>query len=251
MNIRIFTLALFLFLFKDSFSQELEKGYRSFVSSFIACIKTDNKDKLAKMVIYPLEREYSIPSVKNKQEFMQRYNDIFDDELKQMIINSNPATDWSVMGWRGIMLIDGEVWLDFNGNLTGVNYLSKSEAKLILTLIENEKKNTYSSLSHYQKPVCILETSTNRIRIDDMGNRNYRYACWKINKSQKVKPDLILYGGIQNIEGSAGNSVFKFQNGEYVYECFIEALGDEPPAELTVYIGGRQILSQSARLIKK
>lgn len=251
MNPRIIAIVLLSMSCNVIFGQELKKEYQKLVSNFIYNIKNDKKESIANIAIYPFEREYPIPSVKNKQQFIKRYNDIFEAGLKKMIICSNPATDWSDMGWRGIMLNNGEVWLDFDGSLTGLTYQSKSEAKLKARLIENEKKNIHTSLSHYLRPICILETSTYRIRIDDLGHENYRYACWEINKSQKYKPDLILERGIHYIEGSVGNSVFKFQNGEYVYECFIDAMGDKPPATLTVYKEDKEILSQGARVIKK
>ena len=248
---KIISIVLLTFVYNTSFGQELKKEYQKLVSNFIYNIKNDKKESIANIAIYPFERKYPIPLIKNKQEFIKRYNDIFDDKLKRMIINSNPATGWFEMGWRGIMLNNGEVWLDFDGCLTGVTYQSKSEAKLQTQLIENEKKNIHPSLSHYLRPICILETSTYRVRIDDLGHENYRYACWAKNKSQKDKPDLILDRGIHYVEGSAASSYFKFQNGEYVYECYLDTVGDEPPALLTVYKGDKEILKQSARIILK
>lgn len=247
----LITIVLLTLICDGILAQELKKEYQKLVSNFIYNIKNDKKESIANIAIYPFDREYPIPVIKNKKEFIKRYNDIFDDKLKLMIINSNPATDWSDVGWRGIMLNNGDVWLEYDGSLSVVNYKSKSEAKLLTQLIENEKKNIHPSLSHYKRPICLLETSKYKIRIDDMGNENYRYACWAINKSQIDKPDLILDKGIRHVEGSVANLVFKFQNGEYVYECFIDAMGDKPPATLTVYKEDKEILSQGARVIRK
>jgi hypothetical protein len=251
MSNRIIIVALFSLISNLTSAQVSKKEYQVIISKFIEEIKNGEQEKIANRSNFPFFREYPIPKIKSKQEFIKRYNDIFDDNLKMMIIKSNPATDWSDVGWRGIMLNQGDVWLEYDGRLACVNYQSKSEAELQSQLIENDKKNIHPSLSQYKRPVCILETSTYRIRIDDLGNENYRYACWAINKSQMDKPDLILDKGVHNVEGSAANSVFKFQNGEYVYECFIDALGDKPPASLTVYKGDKEILSQSARIIIK
>jgi hypothetical protein len=255
MGTRIISIVLLLFVCKDSFTQELKKEYQKLVSNFIYGIKNDKKESIANIVIYPFERDYPIPNIKNKQEFIKRFDDIFDDSLKQIIIKSNPATDWSDMGWRGIMLFNGEVWLDFDGSLSGVNYKSRSESKLQAKLIENEKRNIYSSLSHYLRPICILETSTYRIRIDDLGNENYRYACWSISKSQKDKPDLILEGGEYSPDGSGGNHSFQFKNAVYIYKCYFIVLRspseNDPPVWLTVYKDDKEILKQRARIINK
>ncbi len=252
---RIISIILLIFVFNKSFSQELKKEYQKLVANFIYSIKNDKKESIAKITIYPFVREYPIPAIKNKQEFIKRYNDIFDDGLKQLIIKSNPATDWSDVGWRGIMLNQGEVWLDFNGSLTGVTYQSKSEAKLQARLIGNEKRTIHTSLSLYQRPVCILETSKYRIRIDDLGNENYRYACWAINKLQKDKPDLILEGGEYSPDGSGGNHSFQFKNAGYIYECYFIELrspsANDPPAWLTVCKGDKEILKQRARIINQ
>ncbi|MEI6748285.1 MAG: hypothetical protein WCM93_03905 [Bacteroidota bacterium] len=252
MRIRITIIALLTLSCHGIFGQELKKEYQKVVLEFIDCVKYGKNEKIANMISYPLEREYPVPEIKNKQEFIKRYNDIFDDGLKQMIIKSNLATDWSDMGWRGIMLNDGVVWLDFDGHLVAINYQSNYERNLKAKLIEADKKNIHSSLSNYETPVCILETSKYRIRIDDLGKEKFRYACWAINKSQKYKPDLVLQSGQVILEGSGGNHSYKFENAGYTYECSIIETGQEndPPAMLTVYKGDKEILSQSARIIK-
>ena len=245
--------SLLIFRFTGIFGQELKKEYQGFVTNFIDCIKKDQKEKVADMISYPFEREYPIPSIKNKQEFLNRYNEIFDDSLKQMIIKSNPATDWSDVGWRGIMLYQGDVWLDLDGRLIGVNYQSKSERTLKEKLIKNDKENIHSSLSQFEKPLYVLETSKFRIRIDDLGNNNYKYASWSINKSMADKPDLVLINGEFVAEGSGGNHSYIFKNADYIYECSIIVLGEEnsPPAMLTIYKGDKEVLSQRATIIKK
>lgn len=150
MGARIISIVLLFIVCKDSFTQELKKEYQKLVSNFIYGIKNDKKESIANIAIYPFKREFPIPNIKNKQEFIKRFDDIFDEGLIKMIINSNPATDWSAVGWMGIMLNQANVWLEYDGSLSAVNYQSKSEAKQQSHLIENDKKNIHSSLSHYQ-----------------------------------------------------------------------------------------------------
>src|SRR5437879_3942031 len=101
---RIAFFALLIFGFQFSQAQELKKEYQIPISNFIECVKKDKKEAIAEMIAYPFERAYPIPPIKNKQEFIKRYNEIFDNRLITIIINSTPATDWSEVGWRGIML---------------------------------------------------------------------------------------------------------------------------------------------------
>lgn len=246
-------LVILLTSFKQYYGQELKKEYQILVSNFIDCIKADNKEKVADLATFPFKREYPIPSIKNKQEFIRRYNEIFDDSLKQIIIKSNPARNWADMGWRGIMLNQGDVWLDFDGSLSWINYQSKFEKTLLNELIAKDKNSIYPSLSKFYLPICILETSKFRIRIDDLGNDRIRYTSWPIKKPMSSKPDLVLDNGQYIPDGTGGNHSYQFKNGDYIYECFISVMGEEdaPPAVLTIFKGNKEILNQNATIIEK
>lgn len=53
------------------------------------------------------------------------------------------------------MLNDGILWLDLQGQITGINYQSKAEKEHRITLIEKEKKTIHSLLWQFKEPVCI------------------------------------------------------------------------------------------------
>ena len=235
------------------FGQGMTKEEQKVVSNFIDCIIHKKKEKLATKISFPFEREYPIPQIKNSQEFLKRYNEVFDDNLTNMIVNSKLSTDWSAVGWRGIMLLNGEVWLDYDGRLIAVNYQSKYEEKRVYELIKLEKSNLHKSLVKFKNPVHILETSKYRIRIDDLGKGNYRYASWPLKSKMTDKPDVVIEKGEYKPDGSGGNHSFIFKNKEYTYECAIIVMGEEnaPPASLTIYKGDKEILSQKADIIRK
>lgn len=244
---------LLILNFSIALGQELPKKYQLIVSRLIENIRLDNKRAVADLISYPLNREYPIPCVKSKQEFIRRYSEIIDSNLKQIIISSKPAKDWSEMGWRGIMLNNGQLWLNENGQVIAINYQSSVEKALLDKLILADKKSIHPSISEYSKPVYVLETSKFRIRIDDLGNSEFRYSSWSKTKSMSDKPDLILINGKMEYDGSGGNQNFVFENGEYVYECLIIEIGEEnsPPAILSIKKGEKEILSQDAKIIKK
>lgn len=234
------------------FGQELKKEYQKKITYFIDCVKKDRKNEIAEMFSYPLRREYPIPNIKNKQEFIKRYNEIFDSKLKLLIINSKPSKDWSEMGWRGIMLYNGDLWIDTDGRLIAINYQSKTEENMRNKIIEFEKKTLHPSISKYQNPIYILETDKFRIRIDEISTDNYRYSSWSIKNNMAEKPDLIIYNGKFIPNGSGGNHYFNFKNGDYTYECYIIEMGedDSPPAQFTIYKGDKEILSQKVKILK-
>lgn len=187
-----------------------------------------------------------------KKEFLNRYNEIFDDSLKQAIINSDIHKDWSNVGWRGFMLHNGLVWIDTDGDLKSINYQSGFEKKEWERLIERQRSKLYPGLRKYQEPVLFMATKKFRIRIDDLGNGDYRYASWPINKSQAEKPDLVLANGRFEPDGNGGNHEYIFKKGDYTYSCYIWIITPDgsPPAVLTISKGKKKILKEPALQMK-
>ena len=248
-------LFLVLLIFYSSFmaGQESKTEYQIFVKRFIENIKNDKKEAIADMTVYPLQREYPIADITNKAEFIKRYTELFDSNLKNQIIKSDPKKDWSDMGLRGVMFNHGNVWMDIDGRLTAVNYQSKFEIDLKNKLIAAQKKELDPSIAFFQTPVCILETEKFKIRIDYMGNKNYRYVSWPQSKKMTEKPDLVIYRGELVVEGIGGNHQYEFKKDNYTYECAIIVLGEKnsPPAKLTIYQGSKVTLSENAKIIAK
>ena len=248
------TVALIIICFNLTLlsGQDLSIKNQKIVRNFIETVKTKNKDKICSLVRYPLTREYPIPEVKNKNELLKRFDEVFDIKLVNLILKSKVNTDWSDVGWRGIMLFDGEVWLDFDGKLIGVNYQSQFEKKKKEELIKIQRNSLHESLRVFKSPVCILETSKYRIRIDDMGNNKFRYASWRLQQNISEKPEMLLLNGKVEFDGSGGNHSYIFKSGKYTYECGIVEMGEDgaPPAYLTVTKGEKVIMSQNAKIKK-
>ncbi|WP_417938963.1 hypothetical protein [Flavobacterium sp. RS13.1] len=247
-------IVFFLSIFSNLvLSQDLKPDYQKFIKAFIENVKEDKKEAVANMISYPFKREYPIPAIKNKTEFIKRYNEIFDVALKNEIIKSNPAKDWSEMGWRGIMLNQGTIWFDTDGRLISINYRSKFEKDLKNNIIDKEKTKLHASIAKFKAPECILETSKFRIRIDDLGNNNYRYASWSLKKKMTQEPDLVISKGKLILDGNGGNHRFEFKKGEYIYECHISPLRENgtAPAGLTIYQNKKIILSQDAEIVPR
>ena len=248
------TVALIIICFNLTLlsGQDLSIKNQKIVRNFIETVKTKNKDKICSLVRYPLTREYPIPEVKNKNELLKRFDEVFDIKLVNLIVKSKVNTDWSDVGWRGIMLFDGEVWLDFDGKLIGVNYQSQFEKKKKEELIKIQRNSLHESLRVFKSPVCILETSKYRIRIDEMGNNKFRYASWRLQQNISEKPEMLLLDGKVEFDGSGGNHSYIFKSGKYTYECGIVEMGEDgaPPAYLAVTKGEKVIMSQNA-IIKK
>ena len=190
---------------------------------------------------------YPILSIKNKKVFLARFNAIFDKTLVKQITTSNIEKDWIVMGWRGIMLLDGVIWLNESGNLIAVNYQSQQEKKYRETLIQNDKKNIHASIRDYKSPEFIGHTKDYLVRIDQMEGNTYRYVSWKKGEKMSMLPDLILLKGQLSIEGSIGNQIFEFINGEYKY-----LIQDDLDSKvLIVYKNSDILYKKGIKIIKK
>lgn len=152
------------------------------------------------------------------------------------------------MGWRGIMLDNGLLWIDTDGNLISVNDQSDFEKKQWKQLVAKEKNKIYPALKKFEAPVLFMQTKDLKIRIDDLGNFNYRYASWDVSKNQSDKPALVLTQGKLEWDGSGGNHFFTFKNGDHTYRCYISVIGtsETPPARLTVLKNDREILGEPA-----
>ncbi len=127
---KLLYLSIAIFWISNAIGQDLKPEYQKFIKIFINNVKNNKKEAVADIVRYPLKRENPITSIKNKAEFIKRYDEIFDVALKNEIIKSNPAKDWSEVGWRGIMLNQGTIWFETDGQLRSINYQSKSEIDL-------------------------------------------------------------------------------------------------------------------------
>ena len=249
MNRSIITFLLLYFSITAN-AQNLKAEQIKAVSSFIYNVKNQNVEELSNHILYPLKRPYPLSEIKDKTDFRRRYKEIFDNKLVEMISNSKPSGDWSSVGWRGIMLLNGVVWLDDEGKLISINYQSDIEKRKIVALIKLDKSKLYPSLRNFETPVHVLKTAKYRIRIDDLGKGNYRYSSWPIKSSVNSKPSLVVTKGAYIPDGSGGNHIFRFKNLDYTYDCHIIVMGERnhPPAKVLIYKGVKLISSSKATL---
>jgi hypothetical protein len=250
MKFKLFFLLLFVSKIGYAQSEKLDDYKINNIKNTIALFKQKNIDKISNLINFPLKREFPIPSVKNKNEFKKRFNEVFDKTLVDKIANSN-INQWSEVGWRGIMFDNGMVWIDSDGEkITAVNYQSDFEKKLKKELITKEKENLHSSLKTFKSPTYRIKTKNYLIRIDELANKKYRYASWKINKTESSKPDIILNNGVLKFDGSGGNHVISFTNGKYKYKVYRNIIGEDDTSDITFEVekDGKVILTEDGTL---
>ena len=202
----------------------LETEEKQHIQNFINLIKENNPKKIAQYVDYPLKRSNPSSDINNEAEFIEKYNMLFDNYLKEMIIKSDVEKDWKRVGWRGYMLYDGIIWLaPDNYKLKAINYTSDKEKKFQQRMLEESKKVLHSSIKDFAHPILSFRTDNFIIRVDEVERENYRYVSWNKNKSTLDEPDIVIFDGIRHFYGSGGNHDYLFKNDNYVYVVQVDA----------------------------
>lgn len=251
---------LFLFVvFLQPFNtaQALEPLQTEYVNKVVQAFKQNNRVAISKMVSYPLFRQAPLAPINNKSEFLKRYDEIFDPRLLNTITRSNLHTDWDSIGWRGVILNNGIVALDPDGDITEINYHSPREQALVDSFYKQKivsmndynvakgRRALHRSVTNFNQAVVELTTKRFHIRIDDVGQGKLRYASWPTNKNTSDAPDLILTNG-RLLNSSGRNQRFVFNNGAYSYQLNIDSAGARPTGSLEVFKGGRSWIREVA-----
>lgn len=236
----------------DIKQQELEDKEIERIKALIALFKKKDIDGISNKISYPLYRQYPIPQIKDKEEFKKRFSEVFDQILIEKIANSQ-ISEWSEVGWRGIMFENGDLWMDIDGVITSINYQSGFEKNLLTSLIANEKDNLHTSIQTFKNPIYKIKTKIFLIRIDELSAYNYRYAAWKVNEKETSKPNLVINNGQIEYEGSGGNHVITFVNGIYTYKVYRNVIGTDTSPDITLEVeeNGKVILKTDGTLILK
>lgn len=230
-------------------STEQEKEIKKIILLF----RKNQIEEIVKRISYPLVRDYPIPAIQNEVEMNTYFDEVFDESLKTEIAKSTPS-DWSQVGWRGIMLNQGIVWLsDDATTITGINYQSKKADERYSQLIESQKAAVHTSISEFKRPIFSSITASYMIRMDETTEGVFRYVSWKAGQKQSEKPELVLNKGSVEYSGSGGNCVYIFRSGKYIYRVFRNVMGEgyEKAVTLSVEKEGMVILEEDGDLLSE
>ena len=188
-------------------------------------ILSNNRESVVKHIFYPFERSYPLAPIKNANEMLAYYDNVFTDDVIKNITKNSEI--WSI-GWRGINIGDclfGDFY-DDGFKIYAVNYDSPQEQSLANQTIEKQRAQLHPSIREFIIPMDVIHTSKYIIIIHKVKEGDdeesfeddvYRYACWKANKELIEEPDLILYNGVLKLEGTMQLFKYTFTNGIYKY----------------------------------
>jgi len=165
---KVMVLFILLFNFSVLSAQIAKESYLRIVQNFIYTIESGDRQAISDIVRYPLRRGTSRPAIVDKSEFVARFDEIFDENILKIISVSNPQTDWTEMGWRGIMLLNGKIWLDHDGKLISVNYTIEpvvgddKEHAVSVNSVYSPKTDTLLVAAMDDKTLVVTETEEAR-----------------------------------------------------------------------------------------
>ena len=220
------------------------------IKKVISLFQQRDIDSIGEILSYPLKREYPIANIQNETEFKERFSDVFDENIIDKIASSQ-LSQWSEVGWRGIMLDNGLLWIDDDGKIIALNYQSDFEKGQKDKLLISDKESLDKSLRNFESAIYKVRTKNYLIRIDELKQNKYRYEAWKIDADEFTIPDLVLKNGIFEFQGSGGNHIITFKNGKYSYVLQRNILGTDESAEVQLIIekSGKVIAVEDGSII--
>lgn len=183
--------------------------------------------KLASLTIFPIERRYPLPDIKDYADMVRRFDSVFDVGFRQKMKSAKPS-DWHSHGWRGYCYGEkSELWV--YDSLTFINYYSPQEKELYRQLVKKEMNSLHKSLrGKGWYPYCCFKDITDgavvrvdvKARKDEFiirGDEEFRLSLYPKGYSLKGEPQMILKG-IVDIGGSAHMMDYVFKEENLVIE---------------------------------
>lgn len=196
----------------DSEEKELQ------LRMFLTMVKEDLIISLSEHTEYPLERPKPLPHIKNKSEFLLSYPVLLDDSIKSELLSINIFDETNVIFSGGSMgLLNGNIWLNYEGHLKALNYSTKQERKNLSRMNTELKSIMHSSVNDWSKIELLKRTEKYIIKLDRMPDGSIRYASWNIPRVLDSEPSIVLNNGEVEHYGSGGSHGFIFTNGDWKY----------------------------------
>lgn len=217
----LFVFCMLLSVFGYSQGSDLTDKTKGEVTSLIQLFANLDKEGIANAISYPFQREYPIPDIESKIEFVRRFDQVFDAAFVKQIAQST-VDDWSTVGWRGTMFQTGELWMNDDGQIYRVVHQSSLETMWRKELIKADRKRLHKDVQQYLAPIAIFSVDHYVARIDEVSTDKYRLSMWDATQKMSGKPLHIYAGGKMIVEGSMNNRILYFENAAEEIEIMLD-----------------------------
>jgi len=166
-----------------------------------------------------------LPDITSAEVFVKYYPILFDKAFKEKLKYFNDSDIFEHHGAYGIDgdnklpngdRFDGDIWIDDSGKIVRINYSSEKEQALSQKITRKIKSEIYPSVNDWETNIEVLESEKYLIRIDRI-SKGIRYVSWGKGKKISDAPDLVLYDGIEEAQGTQGGWTWTFKSGNWQY----------------------------------
>ncbi|OKS87652.1 hypothetical protein [Mucilaginibacter polytrichastri] len=215
---RIAYIILLLFVISNCLADVPVKVRKSY-KHIVKLIEEKKADELSKLISYPLKRQNPLPDITNAKAFIAYYNILFDDAFRKKLRSYNDSVIFNHNAQYGLVggIFNGDMWIGDDGKIVSINYSSKQELKLKDQLTKQIQNKMHPSVNSWKENIWVAKSKNLLIRIDET-NKGFRYVSWSHGHSISDKPDLILYHGKEEAQGTMGGWTYTFKSGDWTYE---------------------------------
>jgi hypothetical protein len=200
--------------FADSIPFAILEKYKQ----IIALIKENNANKLAALIAYPLKRTNPLPDITTQKAFVTYYPIIFDEAFQKKLQNYSDSCVFEHHSAYGLVggVFDGDMWLNEDGKILVINYLSDKEFHLKNQLTAKIQAQLHPSIREWKENILVGKSKNLTIRVD-LTEKSLRYVSWSKGHTMAEKPDLILFNGLQEQQGTMGGTTWTFKRKKWTY----------------------------------
>ncbi len=213
---------------------------QDFINNIRHLLKTNQRAKLAEHLSFPINHPYPVPPIRNAKEFLERFEEIFDQETIKELNNDNDW--WWISRYDEVGFQGGRFILDkhsegytlhssYNNSEKSKQVRDKANAKERKLLHPSILKNTNSALLAFR---TIDKSWTGRIDIlagdnDDGWNLKVQLSLYKKGSPLRGRPDYIIQGVCKTL-GSCRNKFHCFTGGGKSFQ--VEKLNCSAPDDI-------------------
>lgn len=205
---------IFDLIYPEPMEDDLNEYHLKAVREFQEDVRSGDRERIASHFSFPYDIGYPLPAIRDKDDFMAKYDLLFDRDIEVDIVCSN---DWCDFGWRGIACNSGWLlWGDMDSTafaVTAFNTHTDAFRKAWQEEVDRQRTRVHPSLRNYLKPKVVAKTDSCIFRVDEMPDGKLRLAFWQKGKTMKDRPDYVNQEGFRCLEGSAGYPDWLFVNG--------------------------------------
>ena len=245
-----------------------------FVEQFMIALQERDLQAVSRVISYPLSRGDYLPPIESISDLEKNFDNLFDSHLLGQLLRSSIEDDWHLRynsriyqddlvyrpagapDWGMISFQSQYIDISDGSNETifRITHIQQSMTEIeIEREIESKiRAKLHPLVREFISTVHSWETENFMVRVDKVKEGSIydgvcRFASWKKPKTFSDRPDIVLMGGEYEQQGTGGNNVIRFDDGEYIAVCIENIIGNNEtnfPGDLFILRDGKTICDE-------